>query len=622
MKNDKYLPPEPAAPPAFGFSSAPPEGAQNYPPPSYSQHAYPPQGPSTSGFSSQAYPPQGPPAHGYPPQAPLAHGYPPQGHPEHGYPPQGPLAHGYPPRGPPAYGYPPQGHSQSGYPPQQDFPQQVYSPQGYPPQGYTPQAYPPQSFAPPGQVYAQPAQHYVPPPPPPPPPTILLVRPSGWYQRTRLNRPQMNVLSAATFIFATGGMNIAWSIGFRHRIYDRASDHVRVAWFIGAIIGAAVAAFLPKVIPRRLITIFCSTLVLIGGIVTWSSFYSVDAVLANLYLNGIANGLAFAPTVALAGELAVFYMRGKITASTEQLSFNLGIFLQIIVDSTYIPDDYDFAPEYVNGIITTVFGFVGLVMAAIMFVESPVTLVATGREQAATDALRRLQRPFLTAQEETLAQLEEHKRYVTENTNMSSEESFSQAIPAFLKLTAIRCISAISISSFFVEILFLANRHSYYWNDQHALIFGAARLLGSCIAALIVDSLGRKGPTVVGLAGTAIFACVAASQSYYSYRDAIFWLYFFQLFAGLAFTMTSAYLSEAYPLKVKQHFLSFTFILEMVIFIIMGLNYLIDEFQYIVGGICAGAFFISILCLPETRRTTLRIAQQRFRSFISTCNNS
>ncbi|KAH8398197.1 hypothetical protein KR215_011798, partial [Drosophila sulfurigaster] len=421
----------------------------------------------------------------------------------------------------------------------------------------------------------------------------------------------------ATFIFVTGGMNIAWSIGFRHTIYDGASDHVRVAWFIGAIIGAAVAAFVPKVIPRRLITIFCSMLVLIGGIVTWSSFYSVDTILANLYLNGIANGLAFAPTVALAGELAVFYMRGKITASTEQLSFNLGIFLQIIVASTYIPDH--FAPEYVNGIITTVFGFMGLVMAAIMFVESPVTLVATGREQAATDALRRLQRPFLTAQEETLAQLEEHKRYVTENTNMSSEESFSQAIPAFLKLTAIRCISAISISSFIFDILFLANRNSSYWNDQQALIFGAARLLGSCIAALIVDSLGRKGPTVVGLAGTAIFAFVAASQYYY--RDAIFWLYFFQLFAGLAFTMTSAYLSEAHPLKVKQHFLSFTFILEMVIFIIIGLTDLIDVFLYVVGGICAGAFFISILCLPETRRTTLRIAQQRFRSFISTCNN-
>ncbi|KAH8301883.1 hypothetical protein KR044_000309 [Drosophila immigrans] len=513
--------------------------------------------------------------------------------------------HAYPPQEP---AFAPQRPPEHGYPPQQDFPQQVHPPQGFPPQAQAP------------QIFTQPAQHYV--PPPPPPTTIVLVRPIGCYERSKMNRPQMKVLSAAALVFCTGGMNIAWSVGFRSPVYNGVSNHIRVAWFIGAIIGAAIAAFLPRVIPRRAITLFCSMLVLIGGIVSASTQFNLGALQANLYLNGIANGLVFAPTLALAGELAVYYMRGKISASAEQLSFNLGIVLQIVIAGVYTPSYYHngFSPDRVSGGLAAVFGFLGLVFAALRFIESPVTMVATGREQAATDALHRLQR-IVTPQEQTLAQLEEHKRYVADSNNLSTGESCSQAIPAFLKLTALRCVNAISICSFFSDILYYANTSVNDFNRGH-VYFAAARVLGSFLGTLIVDSLGRKWPTVVGLAGATAFAFVAASQMVVGYKDTILWLYFFQLFAGVAFTITSAYLSEAYPLKVKQHFLSFTFIVEMLIFIILGSCDLVQEFLYIVGGICAGALFMCILCLPETRRTTLRIAQQRFSSFVPLCNKS
>lgn len=50
-------------------------------------------------------------------------------------------------------------------------------------------------------------------------------------------------------------MNIAWSIGFRNWVYHRVSEHTRIAWFIGAIIGAAISTFLPKALPKRVITV-------------------------------------------------------------------------------------------------------------------------------------------------------------------------------------------------------------------------------------------------------------------------------------------------------------------------------------------------------------------------------
>lgn len=558
MNNDKYLPPEP---PAFGFSSAPPEEPQHYKPPSYSEH----------GFPSQGYPPQGCPTQGYPPQ-----------------------------------GYPQQGYPQQGFP-QQAHPQQVYPQQTYPPQSF---AQPPQNYGPP------PPQQFV----PPTQQNIILVRPNGWYTRTKMNRSQSNVLTAASLIFLTGGLNIAWSIGFRHSIYYNITTHVKVAWFIGAIIGAAISAFLPKAIPRRVITLFCCMMVFIGGIVNCSTHYNLDALKANLYLNGIANGLVFAPTLALAGEIAVSYMRGKITTSFEQLSFNLGIFLQTVICSGYTPSYHSdgFNPERVTGIIAAVLGFLGMIFATLLFIESPVDLLTSGREQAATDALRRLQ-SLITPSDQTLAQLEEHKRYVAENERLSMEKSCERAVPAFIKLSILRGLGALSISSFFYDLLFLSGTDSIY-DGTYIIVYGACRLLGSYIATILVDSLGRKGPLLLGLFAAAGFAFAAGSQVVFSSFFVPFFLYFFQSFAGIAFTMSSAYLSEAYPLKVKQYFISFTYIIELVVFIIIGTSDLIDGFLFIVGGIVFGFFLLGIICFPETRRTTLRGAQQRFKHKISSCD--
>jgi len=363
-------------------------------------------------------------------------------------------------------------------------------------------------------------------------------------------------------------------------------------------------------------------LVLIGGIVNCSTHYNLDALQANLYLNGIANGLVFAPTMALAGELAVFYMRGKISASIEQLSFNLGIFVQVMICSGYSLPYYHspgFNPERISGIIAAVLGFMALVIGTFMFVESPVDLVASGREQAATEALRRLQR-LRAPSDQTLAQLEEHKRYVAENERMSKEKSFRCATPAFIKLCLLRGLNAISISSIAFEIILRANSGT----ESYTMfpLFGACRLLGCVLASIFVDFLGRKIPLLVGLAGSIAFAFSAGYQIVIGFRNNELWLYLFQFFAGLAFTISSAYLSEAYPLKVKQSFISFTFIIELVVFIIMGTSDLIDEFLYIFGGILAGAFLLFILWMPETRRTTLRGAQQKFRGFITCWNNS
>lgn len=337
-----------------------------------------------------------------------------------------------------------------------------------------------------------------------------------------------------------------------------------------------------------------------------SSHYDLNALTASLYLNGIANGLLFAPTLALAGEVAAFYMRGKFAASTEQLSFNIGILLQTLL-CDFLKPSYNhsdgFNPETVHGIIDCVFGFFGLCFAALLFIESPVDLLVAGREMAAHDAVRRLQIDFPPHSD--LKQLEEHKLYVAQSERLTTEQSFVQAAPIFFKLGILRALNAMSISTFVFDLL---NR----WSG-HYVTFSVCRLVGSFCGSIFVDVLGRKALTLVGLLISGGFAVGTASQIF-TYMHVFMLLCFFQFFCGLAFTPSSAYLSEAYPLKVKQHFISFTFMIELLVFIILSICDPYEYILYVVGGICLAAGMLGILALPETRRTTLREAQQRIHS--------
>lgn len=340
-----------------------------------------------------------------------------------------------------------------------------------------------------------------------------------------------------------------------------------------------------------------------------SSHYDLDALTAGLYLNGIANGLLFAPTLSLAGEQAAFYMRGKFTASTEQLSFNFGILLQILLCDSWEPSynhhhQYGNNPETVHGIINCVFGFFGLCFAALLFIESPVDLLVAGREMAANDVVRRLQRDFPPHSD--LQQMQEHKLYVSQNERLTTEQSCVQTTPIFLKLSILRALNAISISTFMFDVLYGCN--------GNYIIFGVSRLVGSFFGSIFVDSLGRKGLTLLGLLIGSGFAYGTASQMFYPYLNVFLLLCCFQFFCGVAFTPSSAYLSEAYPLKVKQNFISFTFMVELLVFIIISTCDPFQEFLYVIGGIFTGAFVLGIWCLPETRRTTLREAQKRFHS--------
>lgn len=362
---------------------------------------------------------------------------------------------------------------------------------------------------------------------------------------------------------------------------------------------------------------------IIGGIILASTRHNGSAILAGSYLDGIANGLIFAPFLALTGEVSVPYMRGLIAASIEQMCLGLGIFLQIIYASAWNDSNYSsFNSENLKGVLSIVYGLLALVIGSLLCIESPVIMLADNNEQGAIDALKRLQRPH-TWTSSTDTQLRDHKLYLAHNKDLSVGQSICQAIPTFIRLVFLRALNVLSISGFVVTsfVYFFINYYSssYYWFYG----FAVSRWMGNFIVTFCMESVGRKKPTLLGLLVCGVLAFVMAGQYNnltYNTGNTIM-LLVFQFFAGVAFTATSPYLSEAYPLGVKQHFIALTFMGEMLVFIVIGVFRWTPIggaiYFYVMGGLYLFGFALSIFILPETRRLTLQEAQAKFSGLIS-----
>lgn len=146
-------------------------------------------------------------------------------------------------------------------------------------------------------------------------------------------------------------------------------------------------------------------LVTVGGLVIACTHNNGAGTTAACYLDGIANGLVFAPFMALVGEISVPYLRGKASATLEQLCFGTGILLQIIYVSNWTYSSYmtynDFTSENMKGVLSTIYGVLALIMGSFFTIESPVLMLANNEEQAAIDALRRLQKPAVLTEKLT-----------------------------------------------------------------------------------------------------------------------------------------------------------------------------------------------------------------------------
>ncbi|XP_017043644.2 LOW QUALITY PROTEIN: probable plastidic glucose transporter 2 [Drosophila ficusphila] len=470
---------------------------------------------------------------------------------------------------------------------------------------------------------------------------LILSQRSPCCNRDLRNQPQANAVGAAALIFLSGGIHIAWSIGFDSLLAELVvTNHVRISWFIAAIIGALLGGFFSRWFPYKVLMEFCSLLTFIGGILMAVNRMDLDALLAGRYLNGLANGLALAPTLAMAGELSVFYKRGTTTSATEQWPTTIGIFVQIVCSVVW-DSQSDFTVEQFQGVISGVLGATALLLAFLLSIDSPVDLLQQGNEQGAIEALSRLQRPrAVTA--ETYDQVRDHRTYLDHHRSMG----WRHALPALVRLSVLRIFYGLSFSvmvvftifyglSFSVMVVFTLTWTStevYGGSSGPYVLFGLLRLVGSFSSAFALDSLGRKIPLLLGLviSGGLSFGLATrfAGSEFLKFSDsrmALWLLLIYQLFAGIAFAPSSTYLSEAFPHRIKRQCIAFCYALEMIAQLLIcqvDLSAIGSDTSYIalyfftLGGLLLAGFLFSIWYMPETKDTTLLQAQFKFQEFV------
>ncbi|XP_073828819.1 uncharacterized protein [Musca autumnalis] len=424
----------------------------------------------------------------------------------------------------------------------------------------------------------------------------------------------------AIFIFLSAGMQLALGLGFQplYSIYGNV-QHFQYSWFIGVIIGAVLCVPLQMFAPKKCIMFTSSVLILIEAIIFTSAPTEFDALLTGRYLNGIAIGLATITFLMHASEIAPNANRGSCSA-IEQYSITVGIAIQMIYGSQWSVTA-NFPAQRLHGILDIIFAIAAGVLVHFCFIESPILGLRKNDEAMAWNALAHLElpKPVTTATKERFEELKEYVRY--EESLDLMDDVKRGALPLAKMILFRSAILAFSFSLPLSEALLYGSAMNHI--TWPAILAACLRIFGAGLAHIQIDCIGRKLPSLVcaliigGLLIAIGAICCDYSNLYFVRPMAIVTslCLLVQFFAGAYSPFTSVYLGEAFPLKLKGYFMAACVVVEQIIHIIVICTFSsMNGAAYIAPGIITVlSALILLVSIPETRKTSLKEAQGRFR---------
>ncbi|XP_061386634.1 uncharacterized protein LOC133321564 [Musca vetustissima] len=427
----------------------------------------------------------------------------------------------------------------------------------------------------------------------------------------------------AIFIFISAGMHLALGLGFIP-IYNTYGNlrHFEFSWFIGVIIGAVACLPLLWYAPKKCVMLTSSVLILIDGIILTSAPTNAGPLLAGRYLNGIAVGLATITFLMHVSEIASNSYRGSCSA-IEQFSLTLGIAIQMIYGSQWSPFA-TFPDLRVLGILDILFALAAGLLAQFCFIESPIVGLLKKDEALAWNALAHLELPK-TVSTTTKERFMELKEYVNYEDSLDLMDDIKRGALPLAKMILFRSmILAFSFSLPLSEALNLgAVTNHLTWP---AIVAACLRIFGGCLAYPQIDYIGRKLPSLVCavIIGGLLIGIGGICQNYINLflerpmAIVTSLCLLVQFFAGAYAPFTSAYLGEAFPLKLKGYFIAVCVVVEQLIHIIVICTFKrVNGAAYIAPGVLTILAAVALLVtIPETRKTSLKEAQGRFRHLL------
>ncbi|XP_034117828.2 uncharacterized protein LOC117576846 [Drosophila albomicans] len=430
------------------------------------------------------------------------------------------------------------------------------------------------------------------------------------------NRRNFN---SACFLFVYGGMDMAQGLGWNTDAGTTGPIPFQYSWFIGVIIGAVLASLSLTHLPKWIFYCLGGLLQLIDAIIFVSAPTQYTAIVAARYLGGVGIGIITVSFIIHNSEAVSSKYRG-VLAALEQYGLALGIAMQVIMTAEWSSYS-DFQMNTAHGIFGIVFSLFGT--AFIYFsVESPIFYLRKNNEEMARSCQWH-HMPTTTSNNACHEALEEAKRYVAEASSLSFVEELAASAMPFVKMIFCRCLVAFTFSGPLSLAMSLNNIAVYDYDDWSTIVWGVLRLIGTIVTILLVDTVGRKFVSVLGLLcmGALMLAMAGLFYSIYS-LDNLYQIgrisMAFQFFAGLYAACTTTYLGEAFPMRIKPFLIALIICLEQMIHVIVIVtfpsgNYALFTYFLVVGIILVISMIIFVVLMPETRGLTLRQAGHRFR---------
>lgn len=361
---------------------------------------------------------------------------------------------------------------------------------------------------------------------------------------------------------------------------------------------------------------------MIDAIICVSAPYNYNAMVAARYIGGIGIGIITVAFIIHNSEVAPNNERGKWCA-VEQSGLGLGIAVQVIMDSMWNPA-LPIGNNQVHGIIGIVFAIVGITIL-ILSVESPIFYLRQNDAKRANTCQWELLNKKANLEDCKVA-FGENNLYVAEGTSETLIHELTVAMIPFFKMMLCRCLVAFSFSLPLTETIITSTiawqGTMYSWP---IIVWRLLRWFGTLVAFAIIDSIGRKFLSMLGLICMAglmlgmagIYSNLSPLNIQEEMKQVCQICMAFQIFAGMFVASTPAYLGEAFPLRIKSYLIAAIVIMEQLIHIIVivtfGKNGNFYQYFLGVGIVMVICFVILLVMLPETRNMTLRQAGHRFR---------
>ncbi|XP_046471481.1 facilitated trehalose transporter Tret1 [Neodiprion pinetum] len=387
--------------------------------------------------------------------------------------------------------------------------------------------------------------------------------------RHRVTDQGMGILKQylAAFVASLGGFSLGVSLGWNSSSSESMKNYVNAdslaLGLVGGIfnLGACVGLMLLPLVLRAFSRIGAMMMTVPILFLGWSCIVFAGQTVPLMLFGRILCGFSgtFCVLVPIyVTEIADRRIRGCLLALFQVL-INLGImFAYLVAELTELEKTI-----WLYSLICTV--TTAPVAFAILLPESPTYHLLTGNENRAKISLqlfRGKDHPELNSEMEELKQLVAIKESKQVSLNTLREKQVRRSLLGAFGLMMMHQFSGIGPFIFYTLALFKVSGSADITSSQQTLVVGAAQLVSSILAAVLIDILGRKVLLVASSSLMGIFMFLLGwffnvQQEDPEFADAISWMpltwiaLFFAAFSLGVGPIAWVLLGEIFPVHVK-----------------------------------------------------------------------